>query len=85
MRVAVAVSADEIHHGLAAMLVGAVALVPFAILDAGGALASPVALGACAAIGLLGSALPYALGRADGSGPAPDGPGHRDGEAETPL
>ena len=45
----------------AAMLVGAVALVPFASLDAGGALASPVALGACAAIGLLGSALPYGL------------------------
>jgi inner membrane transporter RhtA len=45
----------------AAMLVAAVALVPFAILDAGGALASPVALGACAAIGLLGSALPYGL------------------------
>ena len=43
------------------MLIGAAALVPFAVLDAGGALASPVALAACAGIGLLGSALPYGL------------------------
>jgi inner membrane transporter RhtA len=45
----------------AAMLVGASVLVPFSILDARGALATPTALGACAAIGLLGSALPYGL------------------------
>jgi inner membrane transporter RhtA len=45
----------------AAMLIGAVAIVPFALVDAGGALFSPVALGACAAIGLLGSTIPYAL------------------------
>jgi len=45
----------------AAMLIGAAVLVPFAVLDAGGALASPVALAACAGIGLLGSALPYGL------------------------
>jgi inner membrane transporter RhtA len=45
----------------AAMLVGAVVLVPISVLDARGALASPRALGACAAIGLLGSAVPYGL------------------------
>ena len=45
----------------AAMLVGSCAIVPFAVVDAGSALASPTALGACAAIGLLGSTIPYAL------------------------
>jgi inner membrane transporter RhtA len=45
----------------AAMLIGAAAIVPFAVLDAGTALVSPVALAACAAIGLLGSTIPYAL------------------------
>jgi inner membrane transporter RhtA len=45
----------------AAMLIGAAAIVPFAVLDAGRALASPTALAACAAIGLLGSTIPYAL------------------------
>jgi inner membrane transporter RhtA len=45
----------------AAMLIGALGLVPVAALDAGGALVSPTALGACAAIGLLGSTFPYAL------------------------
>jgi inner membrane transporter RhtA len=43
------------------MLIGAVVLVPFALLDARGALASPAVLAACAAIGLLGSTIPYAL------------------------
>jgi inner membrane transporter RhtA len=45
----------------AAMLIGAAAIVPFAVLDAGTALLSPVALAACAVIGLLGSTFPYAL------------------------
>jgi inner membrane transporter RhtA len=45
----------------AAMLIGAIALVPFAVLDAGGALADPGVLAACAVIGLLGSTIPYAL------------------------
>ena len=52
---------DGISGLSAAMLIGAVALVPFAVLDARGALASPAVLAACAAIGLLGSAIPYAL------------------------
>jgi inner membrane transporter RhtA len=45
----------------AAMSIGAVVMIPFTLLDAGGALANPRALGACAAIGLLGSAVPYGL------------------------
>jgi inner membrane transporter RhtA len=57
----VAVSWSGASGLAAAMAIGAVVLVPFALLDAGGALASPKALGACAAIGLLGSALPYGL------------------------
>jgi inner membrane transporter RhtA len=57
----VASSWDGVSGLNAAMLIGAAALVPIAALDAGTALLSPVALGACAAIGLLGSALPYGL------------------------
>ena len=57
----VAATWDGVSGLNAAMLIGAAALVPIALLDAGTALLSPVALGACAAIGLLGSALPYGL------------------------
>ena len=57
----VAATWDGVSGLNAAMLVGAAALVPIAVLDAGAALASPVMLAACAAIGLLGSALPYGL------------------------
>jgi inner membrane transporter RhtA len=57
----VAASWDGVSGLNAAMLIGAAALVPIAVLDAGTALFSPVALGACAAIGLLGSAFPYGL------------------------
>lgn len=52
---------DGVSGLSAAMLIGAAAIVPFAVLDAGSALASPTALAVCAAIGLLGSAVPYAL------------------------
>jgi inner membrane transporter RhtA len=57
----VATTWDGVSGLNAAMLVSAVVLVPVAALDAGRAMVSPIALGACAAIGLLGSALPYAL------------------------
>jgi inner membrane transporter RhtA len=45
----------------AAMSIAALGMVPIAALSAGTALASPRALISCAAVGLFGSAIPYAL------------------------